>query len=1100
MNVAELQILISIAKETKSGLDSLKSQVKDVNKELGEVGKQNSNLGEGLNKLNNHADNASKGVGELVEGMGHLKETVELAVKAFMGFEAVKIFFELAKDAAKDEALALGLRAVGANAGYAAGELKEATEALMKFGMTDEVASKNLSKLLSTGIPLDAAETLAKASRTLAQQSGQEVGRVYESMVGAVLTGRTRMLKMMGIKIDEAKIYREAQAANGGHSLTASQEGAAMTTAIAKEVEKKRGGFDEEGADLAMTKLNEISAAWTNLKPSVGGALQETFKGFLDMIKIVITALDDLWKSYQDGEEPTKVAGENTSTLGAMFKLLGETIAGLIYFFIENKTVITTLAGALLMIINPVGGAITIFSIFAVTSDRVKAALALLMGGIDLFLTSLGIVFMTTVGGAIAGLSSLMAMIKSGSIKEGMKLIDDYNNKLKEMTDHAKIAAGAMSGAGADLVKPGKTEAELAAEKAAKDKKDKDEAEKKAHELKLSEAEERAKKLAEAMIKANAQGAADRAKHEQNITKITTDEEDRRNKIKMEHGLMSDEQYWDAREQNLKKNQEKELASALAEQAKAGADAQAAMIAAGKKGGDPDKVAGENSIKLAEAGRKVEEVRAKQIAGTAKFQDDRDADQEKRAKARIKSTQALQEQTGQELAALKSKLAVEELDALKLTSDEQERKDISALYAIKRINGEADIRLKKERDLVDLHGKGLDLLQAQLDNRVKMGGLTDFEALKAKNEITSMRLASQQQLLAATEREFSGMAGNPEGAETLKKKAEIEALRAEIEKLKGSFESTGQAIRESFTSELDKALQGILTKTQTIGQALRSMGAALFTNMSQMVTKNLSQSITRSLTEATGGGNGIFGTIGKMLGGSEAPKGTPNDPIYMANANGWQDPAKDLAESVGQKFETITDNVGGSFNRMFGGLGTVLSTFARTIFSSSGGGGGGIFGFLSGLFGGGGGGASVTSGVPWAIHGAEGGLLQGLPHSQGGIKMEAEGGEYLIKNSQTRKWLPILQAINSGALDNLQGPRASKLPKFGNGGLVGDAGSGSAVGIGGQTNHVSIKIDNQGNATAEGQGGPKTADFARGLSQIVVQELLKQKRPGGLLA
>ena len=1093
MNTAELQMVFSFVNKTKEGFDSVKKQVKDVGEEVKGLGQ----------KSEEHLGTVSGGVKSLIESMESLKTGAMAAGKAFLAFEAVKIFFELAKDAAKDEALALGLRAVGTNAGYAASELKEATEALMKFGMTDETASKNLSKLISTGIPLDAATELAKSARTLAQQTGAEVGQVFESVMGAVLTGRTMGLKRMGIKIDEAKVYREAVAANGGQTLTTAQQGTAMTEAIAAKVQQKRGGFDEEGADLAQTKLNEIAAAWQNLKSAVGGALQETFKGFLDMVKIVITALDDLWQSYQTGDgEATKV-GENTSTLGATFKLFGEFVAGLIYTFIEYKEVLTWVGAILLVAFNPIGGAIALFVTFGLTSDRFKAVLAALIGVIDLLATTIGIVFMTTVGAAIASVSALLIMIKTGSMKEGMKFIDEYNAKLKEMKEHADIAAGAVKGAVQDATKPGKTPEETAAEAEKRKAAEKLKADKTKKDLEAAEKKEMAEKLAEGMVKVNAQAAVDYAKHQQTLTKISTDAEDRRNKIKLDHGLMTDDQYWDAKRANLIKNQEKELALVVAEQAKVAADGAAAYKKASEsKTGNASLVAEENKAKNAEAAAKTADTIAKQKDARDKQSEDNEAEKEKRIRAAMKTKQDLQNLIGQESAALIAKLAQEEQDAINKTSDETEQKEIRKIFLIKRITGEMEIQNAKEQAGLDLKAKGLDILQAQLDREIKLGGgVSDFDAMKRRNDITSGRLGIQQTKLDSATSDLGKLA--PDGPAARKKIDEIAAINSEMEKLKGTFESTGTAIRENFTGELDKALQGIITGTQTIGQALKSMAMNLLTNLSQTMTKNLAQSMTKSLTEATGGGNGIFDTIGQMLGGTTAPKGTANDPLFTKDAlTGGKNQLATVAEEAGVGFKGMIEKVTDGFGGMFRGLGSALNSVL-----GGGGGGGGILGFIGSMFGGGAkpGDGLLSNGEYAAMDliGADGGLLNGPAHSQGGIKLEAEGGEYITKGSQTRKWLPLLQAINSGALDGMTIPGAMKIRKYASGGLVGstDANtSGGALG-GNQTNHIAISVDSQGGKTSSGTGDSSgAAEFGRQLSNMVATELIKQRRPGGLLA
>ena len=70
---------------------------------------------------------------------------------------------------------------------------------------------------------------------------------------------------------------------------------------------------------------------------------------------------------------------------------------------------------------------------------------------------------------------------------------------------------------------------------------------------------------------------------------------------------------------------------------------------------------------------------------------------------------------------------------------------------------------------------------------------------------------------------------------------------------------------------------------------------------------------------------------------------------------------------------------------------------------------------------------------------ADGGLLQGRSHAQGGIAVgntgiEVEGGEYVVNKRSTKKYLPLLQAINE------EGARkktvANQLGKYANGGQL----------------------------------------------------------------
>ena len=82
-----------------------------------------------------------------------------------------------------------------------------------------------------------------------------------------------------------------------------------------------------------------------------------------------------------------------------------------------------------------------------------------------------------------------------------------------------------------------------------------------------------------------------------------------------------------------------------------------------------------------------------------------------------------------------------------------------------------------------------------------------------------------------------------------------------------------------------------------------------------------------------------------------------------------------------------------------------------------------------------------------------GGMLNGAPHEQGGIPIEAEGGEFIIKaDSVNEETLPILEQINevgefptANAMDRVenyqlggavQPPTAPSMPQYKKGGKV----------------------------------------------------------------
>jgi len=125
---------------------------------------------------------------------------------------------------------------------------------------------------------------------------------------------------------------------------------------------------------------------------------------------------------------------------------------------------------------------------------------------------------------------------------------------------------------------------------------------------------------------------------------------------------------------------------------------------------------------------------------------------------------------------------------------------------------------------------------------------------------------------------------------------------------------------------------------------------------------------------------------------------------------------------------------------------------------------------------------------------AEGGYVTGPSHAGGGVPAELEGGEYVTRVSQTERWLPLLQAINTGLLDRLMISPPHRGYRFAEGGMV------PAAAAGAMTNNIQIKID-AGSGEANVNGDTKKAtQLGRLITSVVQSELIKQKLPGGLLS
>lgn len=187
---------------------------------------------------------------------------------------------------------------------------------------------------------------------------------------------------------------------------------------------------------------------------------------------------------------------------------------------------------------------------------------------------------------------------------------------------------------------------------------------------------------------------------------------------------------------------------------------------------------------------------------------------------------------------------------------------------------------------------------------------------------------------------------------------------------------------------------------------------------------------------------------------------------------------KSFAEALADVFDRIADKL----------INIAVDKLIENAFGGASGGGGQ------------GGGFSLFSWLGKLFGFADGGYVSGPGSATSdSIPARLSNGEFVVNAAQTRRWLPVLQAINKGEAPALN------VPKFANGGLVGSGSvpSLSASSVGTQA----ITINSPVTVNANGGTPEQNADLAKQVSksveanirQVVASEMMKQMRPGGLL-
>lgn len=204
-------------------------------------------------------------------------------------------------------------------------------------------------------------------------------------------------------------------------------------------------------------------------------------------------------------------------------------------------------------------------------------------------------------------------------------------------------------------------------------------------------------------------------------------------------------------------------------------------------------------------------------------------------------------------------------------------------------------------------------------------------------------------------------------------------------------------------------------------------------------------------------------------------------------------------KSVGDAFRDMGQLVIREIERMI-----IKLLVVQPLMRALGGMGGGLMGGMGGgLLGGMGGGLGSLGGLGLSLLGtgglfADGGQVKGPGTGRSdSIVARVSNGEFVVNAESTKRFLPVLHAIN-----------ADRIPKFADGGLISAYGAGGSSPIAANSNSVMNVAPNINIKVEGGSRGPQ-ADEALAKSigkqvessmrEVVAREIRTQLRPGGIL-
>lgn len=186
--------------------------------------------------------------------------------------------FKAFNAAARVDELDIAINAVGKSTGLGYQAIQDTALAIKGMGIEMEVAQKSALKFAQNNLKLEYASQLARAAQDLAVISGQNSTDTYNMLTHAVITGRSEVLKTVGIQKSAGQMYATYAASIGKTTkqLTYQEKQQAVATGALAEAAKVAGTYE-----AAMTTPGKVLRSFSRLQNeimvSMGGAL---LKGF----------------------------------------------------------------------------------------------------------------------------------------------------------------------------------------------------------------------------------------------------------------------------------------------------------------------------------------------------------------------------------------------------------------------------------------------------------------------------------------------------------------------------------------------------------------------------------------------------------------------------------------------------------------------------------------------------------------------------------------------------------------------------------------------------------------------------------------------------
>jgi len=250
--------------------------------------------------------------------------------------------------AARVDELDVSMNAVGKATGLGYQAIRDAAIATKDMGIEMEIAQQSAIKFAQNNLKLSYASELARAAQDLAVVSGKNSTETFNMLTHAVITGRSEVLKSVGIQKSAGQMYETFARSIGksANALTYQEKQTAVATGALKEAAKVAGVY-EAAMDSPGKVLRSFKRITNEIQVAIGGVL---LKGLGPMIKAFYDVYKNISKALTNSETFKNVMSalgmviiKLTAPITAFLTKIGDMIKK----FTEAKPPVEQLDGAL---------------------------------------------------------------------------------------------------------------------------------------------------------------------------------------------------------------------------------------------------------------------------------------------------------------------------------------------------------------------------------------------------------------------------------------------------------------------------------------------------------------------------------------------------------------------------------------------------------------------------------------------------------------------------------------------------------------------------------------------------------------------------------